>query len=402
MAIPNTATGVRFAAALSTQADSDRAVAEACDAAREQLGGQANLALLFVSHHHGRNFAQIADRICSSIDTETLIGCTGESIVGGNLEIEGEPALALWLAQLPDVSILPMHLQYEETAEGGTIVGWPDQLPDEWPADSALIALGDPFTFPADSFLNRINEDHPNVPVVGGMASGGTGPGRNRLFLGRREVTGGAVAVLIHGAVRIRSIVSQGCRPIGDHYVVTRANRNVIQELGGKPPLAHVQEFFPKLSPADQMRIQQGLFVGRVINEYKDRFERGDFLVRNVVGADPGSGAIGIGDFVRSGQTVQFHVRDAQSADEDLRQLMALARSASASPPLGALLFTCNGRGSRLFLHSNHDAGVIREYCGDIPTAGFFAQGELGPIGGKNFIHGFTASVVLFEEKKHE
>jgi small ligand-binding sensory domain FIST len=238
--------------------------------------------------------------------------------------------------------------------------------------------------------------------VVGGMASGGMGPGANQLFLGSRALTSGAVAVLIHGAVRIRSIVSQGCRPIGDHYVVTQANRNVIQELGGKPPLAHLQEFFPKLSAADQMRIQQGLFVGRVINEYKDRFERGDFLVRNVIGADPGSGAIGIGDLIRAGQTVQFHVRDAQSADEDLRQLMATARSGRASSPRGALLFTCNGRGTRLFLHPNHDAGVIREYCGDIPTAGFFAQGELGPIGGRNFIHGFTASVVLFEEKKHE
>lgn len=402
MGISDTTTGLRFAAALSTQADSASAIAEVCNAAREQLGGRANLALMFVSHHHSDSFATIADGVCKALDTETLLGCTGESIVGGGLEIEGKPALALWLAQLPDVTVLPMHLQYEETAEGGTVVGWPDDLPDEWPADAALIAMGDPFSFHVDALLKRINEDHPNVPVVGGMASGGMSPGQNRLFLGRRALSEGAVAVLIHGAVRIRSIVSQGCRPIGDHYVITRCNRNVIQELGGKPPLAHLQEFFPRLSPADQMRIQQGLFVGRAINEYKDRFERGDFLVRNVMGADPGSGAIGIGDMVRSGQTVQFHVRDAQSADEDLRQLVATGRSASDSPPLGALLFTCNGRGTRLFLHPNHDAGVVQEICGDIPTAGFFAQGELGPIGGRNFIHGFTASVVLFEEKKHE
>jgi small ligand-binding sensory domain FIST len=149
------------------------------------------------------------------------------------------------------------------------------------------------------------------------------------------------------------------------------------------------------------MRIQQGLHVGRVINEYQERFQRGDFLVRNVIGADPGTGAVAIGDMVRAGQTVQFHVRDAQSADEDLKHLLAAARSAGTSPPLGALLFTCNGRGTRLFLQPNHDAELVREYFGEIATAGFFAQGELGPIGGKNFIHGFTASVVLFEEKKY-
>jgi small ligand-binding sensory domain FIST len=401
MGASDTRTGLRFGAGLSTQGETSAAVAEVCSRALAQLDGQVDLAFAFVSSHHGPNFAPVAQGICDQIGTEALLGCTAESVVGGDREVEGRPALALWLAQLSHVTIRPMHLEYEETPEGGTIVGWPDDTPDEWPAGSALVALGDPFSFAVDAFLKRINEEHPGVPVLGGMASGGMEPGENRLLLGRRELTGGAVAALIHGAVRIRSVVSQGCRPIGDHFVVTRSNRNVIQELGGQPPLAQLKEILPKLSAADQMRIQQGLHVGRVINEYKDRFERGDFLVRNVIGADPGSGAIAIGELVRPGQTVQFHVRDAQSADEDLRQLLTAARSASESPPLGALLFTCNGRGTRLFLRPNHDAAVIREICGDIPTAGFFAQGELGPIGGKNFIHGFTASVVLFEGQDH-
>jgi small ligand-binding sensory domain FIST len=394
MAPSKTSTALRIASALSTQSDTAAAVAEVCDRAKEQLGGEAHLAIFFVSQQHRSDFETLADSICDRLGTTAVLGCTGEAIVGGGDEIEGRPALSLWVAHLPGVTIRPMHLEFEETSEGATFVGWPDELPETWPADSALVVLGDPYTFPVDALLDRINEDHPGVPVAGGMASG---PGQPRLFLGGREITSGAVAAFIHGAIRMRCVVSQGCRPIGDHYVITRSNRNVIQELGGKPPLLQLQELIPKLSAADRMRIQQGLHVGRVINEYKDRFDRGDFLVRNVVRADPSSGAIAIGDLVRTGQTVQFHVRDAQSADEDLRQLIASAQ-ASERTPLGVLLFTCNGRGTRLFLKPNHDAAVIREYCGEVPTSGFFAQGELGPIGGRNFIHGFTASVVFFEE----
>jgi small ligand-binding sensory domain FIST len=204
------------------------------------------------------------------------------------------------------------------------------------------------------------------------------------------------VAVLVSGEVRIRSIVSQGCRPIGRHYVVTKAEQNIILELAGQPPLAQLQELFPTLPPRDRELLNRGLHVGRVINEYQDRFSRGDFLVRNVIGADPNTGAIAIGDYVRPGQTVQFHLRDAQSADEDLRELLAAAGQISSA---GGLLFTCNGRGTRLFDAPDHDAALIHSALDDLPLAGFFAQGELGPIGGRNFIHGFTASLVLFESK---
>jgi small ligand-binding sensory domain FIST len=395
-----TTTGLRFAAALSTHADTERAVGEVCDRARSELDGTPDLALVFVSHHHGPDFCTVAAAVSQQTGTRNLLGCTGEAIVGGPREVERQPALALWLARLPGVAIHAMHIEYEETAEGGTFVGWPDALPDDWPAGSALITLGEPFSFPTDAFLTVMNEDHPGVPVVGGMASGAWGAGQNRLLLGREEFDRGAVAALVHGPLRVRSVVSQGCRPIGKHFVVTRAQQNVIVELGGKPPLERLQEILPTLEPTDQQLVQHGLHIGTVIDEYKDRFERGDFLVRNVIGADPQSGVIAITDLVRPGRTVQFHVRDAQTADEDLHHLIAASRAAGP-PPLAALLFTCNGRGTRLFNRPNHDAGVLREHLGEIPAAGFFAQGELGPVGGKNFIHGFTASVVLFEESEN-
>jgi small ligand-binding sensory domain FIST len=236
------------------------------------------------------------------------------------------------------------------------------------------------------------------MTIVGGMASGASEPGGNGLLTADQVYHEGAVAVRIHGPVAIRSVVSQGCRPIGKHYVITKARQNIIQELGGKPAMTQLQELFAELTAEEQQLMQNGVHVGRVINEYQDQFERGDFLVRNVIGADPNSGAIAIGEYVRPGQTVQFHVRDASSADEELRELLATSRT-KAGPAAGGLLFTCNGRGTRLFETPNHDAGVVTATLGSIPLAGFFAQGEIGPIGGRNFLHGFTASVVLFAPK---
>ncbi len=221
-------------------------------------------------------------------------------------------------------------------------------------------------------------------------------PGENRLLLGANEIESGAVAVLVHGAVNVTSVVSQGCRPIGQPFVVTKAERNVVVELGGRPALAQLQELFEKLSPEEQQLARGGLHVGQVIDEYRDEFERGDFLVRNVQGVDPKNGAIAIGDWVRAGRTVQFHVRDAATADEDLDALLSAVRAGSCGRLRGALLFTCNGRGTRLFDQPHHDAAAVARHWPDLPAAGFFAQGEIGPIGGKNFVHGFTASIALF------
>jgi small ligand-binding sensory domain FIST len=387
----------RFAAALSTAEDSEAAVAEVCQAALKQLGTMPNLALLFASAQHASQLGEAAIQICDSTGSEMLLGCTGESIIGAGREIEQEPAVSLWLASLPATTVMPMHLEFQQTREGGTFTGWPAKLPETWPSGAAMLILGEPFSFPADELVRRLNEDHPGVPVLGGMASGGVAPGENRLILGRDVHDSGAAAVLIHGGVRIRSVVSQGCRPIGQPFVVTRAEANVIHELGGAPPLKRLQEVYDSLSPQEQQMVRSGVHVGRVLSEYREKFERGDFLVRNVIGADPNTGAIAVGDFVRPGQTVQFHVRDEQSADEDLRTQLRAKQAGGPSKSRGALLFTCNGRGTRLFSGPDHDANCVRDELGDIPTAGFFAQGEIGPVGGQNFLHGFTASVALFE-----
>ncbi|MCH7729746.1 MAG: FIST C-terminal domain-containing protein, partial [Planctomycetes bacterium] len=311
-------------------------------------------------------------------------------------EVEGAPAISFWAAWLPDVSLLAMYLRLEQSAEGKAIVGWPDELPESWPDGSVLLLLADPFTFPADALLERLNEDRPGVPIVGGIASGGSQPGENRLLLAEDVHTEGAVALLMRGAVGARILVSQGCRPVGKHFVVTKAKQNVIHELGGKPALLQLKEVFDSLPTRDQQLLQNGLHLGRVVSEYQDRFEQGDFLVRNVMGIDPDNGSVIVTDVVRVGQTVQFHLRDQQTADQELRQLLAAVRDDSRARPMSALLFTCNGRGTRMFDAPHHDAATVKEFLGDIPLAGFFAAGEVGPVGGKNFLHGFTASMVLF------
>lgn len=387
-----------FASALSTRPATSEAVDEVLAAAADQLGSKAHLGFVFFSRHHAENAAEIASRISAIIDPpENLLGCTAEGIAGGSREIEEEPALALWLASLPESRVTTMRLVFHRTPEGSAIGGWPDALSGDWPPGASLLALAEPFSFPADVMLEQLNEDRPGVPVVGGMAGGGQSPGGNRLIRGAEVFAEGAVAAHIAGGVKLWTVVSQGCRPIGRPYVVTKAERNIVYQLGGRQALEQLREVFQTLPTRDQRLVNGGLHLGRVVNEYREHFEQGDFLVRNVIGGDANNGAIAVGDYFRPGQTVQFHVRDAESADAELRQLLAAVRDCATAGPRGALLFTCNGRGTRLFPEPHHDACVIQEVVGKIPTAGFFAQGEMGPIGGRNFLHGFTASIAVFE-----
>jgi small ligand-binding sensory domain FIST len=388
-----------FTAALSTEAETNRAVAEVCQLAREQLSQPPDLAVVFFSVHHASNAQFLAESLPKELMPRCLLGCVAEAVIGNDREVERGPALSLWLGRWANrVEMTPFHLGMEQTSEGPTLLGWPDALTGAEAGPSAVLLLGDPYTFPVDYFLERMNQEHAGLPVLGGMASGTRGPGQTRLLLDRQAHNQGAVGVLLQGKLGLRSIVSQGCRPIGRHVVITRADDNVILELSGKPPLRLLQELWPTLSPREQELFQKGLHVGRVINEYQGEFQRGDFLVRNVIGLERESGALAVTDRVRVGQTVQFHVRDAETADEDLHALLQLDLAAHDKKPAAALVFSCNGRGTRLFAEPHHDARVIRAEAGALPLAGFFAQGELGPVGGRNFIHGFTASVALFED----
>ncbi|MBI1248696.1 hypothetical protein GC197_12755 [bacterium] len=386
----------QFAAAMSVQDKTEDALAEVIRQALEDLAAPVDLAFVFISPHHAQHVETIAAELTRLLGTENVIGCTGESIIGKSCEAEDTPAISLWLARLPETTILPMHLEFQRTPDGGSIVGWSDELPTHWPSDAATFALAEPFSFPADLLLERVNEDQPGLPVIGGMSSGSYQPGENRLIMGSRVLDSGCVFVYVHGNIRVRTLVSQGCRPIGDPLVITKAERNVIHELGGHQALQQLENIYKTLPVTDQQLVSRGLHIGRVVDEYQSDRGQGDFIVRNVVGIEKETGALMIGDYVKPGQTVQFHVRDEFSASAELKQLSAELMKGGASP-IAALLFSCNGRGTKLFSEPHHDITCLKTAFGDIPNAGFFAAGELGPVSGRNFLHGFTASVAILE-----
>lgn len=382
---------LRVGSGLSTEPISERAARAACAEAAGLLDGAAcDLAVLFLTPDHVHSALRVAEVVHEVLAPRALIGCTAQGVIGGAREIEQPPGISVWAAHLPGTEVRAFQVSFEQTVEGVAFSGFPDDAPD----GATVLMLADPFTFPADELLERLNADRPGLPIVGGMASGGMGPGQNRLFAGPEVLNGGAVGVLIDGRVSVRSVVSQGCRPIGVPATVTRAERNIIFELGGRTPLERLRETFSAATSEDRILMQRGMHVGIVIDEYKTEFARGDFLIRGLMGADVEKGAVAVGDVVEVGSTLQFHVRDAASADEDLRQMLGSIDRA----PAGVLLFSCNGRGTHMFPEPDHDARVVQQSLGGVPLAGFFAAGELGPVGGKNFLHGFTASLAVFSD----
>lgn len=376
----------RFASALSLHPVPAHAVGETAGEVLERLDAEdPDLLVCFASPHFVGALDDMVHAMRNLLDPSVLLAVTTGAVVGDAREVEDGPGFAVFAARLPDARLTPVALRVEETPDGASVVGWPDLDG----APETLLLLADPFTFPLDSFLRRLNDDRPGLAVVGGCASAATRPGGNRLALDDRVVADGAVGVFLEGAA-VRTVVSQGCRPVGQPLVVTRSEGSFIRELAGQPALDRLRELAEAVTDDERELLQNGLHLGIVVDEHQADFGRGDFLVRNVIGADRDTGAIAVGDRVAVGQTVQFHVRDAAAADEDLRALLAGAEGD------GALLFTCNGRGRHLFGTPDHDAGLIAEVLGPLPAAGGFCAGEIGPVGGRNFLHGFTASLALF------
>lgn len=383
--------GVQIAVGTSTAPDARRAAVQAAAQAREDLAGAApSLAVLFASRSHTDAAGDILQAVREMVEPPALIGCVAQSVVAGGHEYEDEPAVAVWLvAGLPAETF---QLEFVPTEVGGLVSGYQFD-----PASHDLhLLLPDPYSFPVELLVEHLNTDLPGTAVVGGVVSGGREPGQTRLFRDDAVLSSGLVGVRLPGAHTV-PIVSQGCRPIGHPYIVTGADAAVITELGGQPPLHRLNEIVAGLSHEEQDLVSHGLQIGIVVDEHLAAPGQGDFLIRGLLGTDPDTGAIEIGDVVEVGATVQFQVRDAVGADHDLRSV--LERAQLPGHPAGALMFTCNGRGRRMFGAADHDASAIAELLGGAPLAGFFAAGEIGPIAGRNAVHGFTASLVVFVDR---
>jgi small ligand-binding sensory domain FIST len=314
-----------------------------------------------------------------------------QGVVARDRELEDGPGAAVWAASLPDAQIETFHTFALGTDEGVAIGGFP-----ELDGADLVTLLVDPFTFPAAGFLAKLNEEEDAAPLVGGLAAGGGEPETQALFLGGQLITEGAVGAVLRN-VPVRTVVSQGCAPIGRDSVITSAEGNVVFELAGEPALERLRTDLSTLTAAEQqLAAQGGVLAGLVIDENRSEYLRGDYLMRGLIGVDEENGALAIGEPVRVGQTLRFHVRDARTADEDLHENLAAALDGHSAA--GALLFTCNGRGTNMFPDRDHDARVVGHALGGDALAGFFCAGEIGPVGGKPFLHGFTATVAVFHD----
>jgi small ligand-binding sensory domain FIST len=385
--------GVRIGSGLSTEADARFGAAEAAAAARDALGGRpCDLAVVFAAGAHLAAPEATLEGVHETLGPQELVGCGAAGVIGEMREVEEGTAVSVWAAALDGGSAAPFHAEVEALGEGeGVLSG----LPDLAGAAGALL-LSDPFTFPTDAVLRELSAAAPMLPLLGGLASARSPDAETPLLFGDDVVTSGAVGVRFDG-VEILPCVSQGASPIGPELTITAAEGPIIGELAGRPALEKLRETIEALPVEDLRLVQGGLLMGIVIDPNKPEYVQGDFLVRGLVGADPDTGQVAVGTDVRAGQVVRLHARDAASADRDLRAALgARMRALGGRAPAGALLISCNGRGAGMFGQPHHDATAVDHELGGAPAAGFFAAGEIGPVGGEYFVHGFTATIAVF------
>ncbi len=391
----------RVACGCSNRVETVEACREMLDDVAYSMQGDTDLAIVFFSREHVRRARVIMSAVLDTLAPGTMVGMSTAGVISNDHELDRQPGISIFAMSCPDVEFRTFtddQINWPETQND------PARLTEVIGADQpglrGIMALADPHT-PFTRMLSSMSSavapasmDSPSIPFFGGVAAAGPQPGANQLLCNEEIRIGGLVGLSIRGAIRIDTLVSQGCRPIGKPSVITGAKRNIIESLGGGSALDAVRAVARSLPEHERALMQQGLFVGRVINEYRDRFGRGDFLIRNVVGVDAERGIIAVNDLVRVGQTIQFHVRDARTATEDLELLLSAQHLDDT--PMGGLLFSCSGRGLNMFDDAHHDAGTIRRILSGMPLSGCFTTGEIGQVGTHSFIHGQTASLALF------
>ncbi len=377
---------MRFASALSQSLGADRAIGELADRLREQLGeARPDLLCLFASAELAASAPQLGSLLAREFPGALLVGCSAQSVLGDGREIEGAPALAAAAASLPGVRLEPFHL------EAARLPGAP------LPEDAHWLLLADPFSAPLTELLPLLDRRFPRGAKLGALASGAEQPGETALFLGDAVLRSGVIALALHGDLALDTLVAQGCRPVGQPMFVTSAEGNRLAAVDGRPPLETLRELYAAAEPAEQRLYQHSLFLGVEMRAGETRYGQGDYLVRNLLGSDE-RGALFVATDLTECRVVQFHLRDAEAADADLDQRLARYR-ALATKPAGVLLFSCLGRGQGLYGVPDHDSRALAAALGPLPVSGFFANGEIGPVEGRTFLHGYTSALGLFRAR---
>lgn len=395
-------TGNEFAVAGHWQGKFDEAALRSwVEELRKRLHApRVSLGLVFISPPLFPQADQILEILRVHGQIPLLAGCSSTSLIADGMEMEDDAGLALGLYSLPGVELKSFHFAQGQVEEANGPGYWQMETGVDADKTNGWLVFADPFHLDTENWLNSWNEAYAPAPVLGGLASGDPTGQHTQVYLNGDVYNEGGVAISVGGDVKLQGIISQGCTPIGETWTLTRVEGQYIHEIGNRPAYEVLTETFNALSTEDQLKSRGNLLIGLVVNEYLEDFRRGDFLVRQLLGADPRSGVIAVGALPRAGQTVQFHRRDAHAATEDMAALLKRARNDLAGKTFyGGCLCSCNGRGHNLFGKPNHDAGMIQEQLGPLGLAGFFCNGEIGPVGELNFLHGYTASLALFVKK---
>jgi len=361
---------------------------------------QVSLGLVFMAPRYFKQARQILEILRVHARIPLLAGCSSQSLIVGAEEVEENAGLTLGLYSLPGAELNAVHFQQEQVEEANSAAYWPMETGIEAEKTNGWLAFVDPFHLDSELWLKSWNEAYAPMPILGGLASGDFSEQSTQVYFNGDVFEAGGIAIPVGGDVRLVGVTSQGCTPIGETWTLTKVEQNVIHEIGNRPAYEVLAETFNQLSPEDQKRARGNLFIGLVVNEYLEDFHRGDFLIRNLLGADPRAGTIAVGAAPRLGQTIQFQRRSASAATEDMNELLARTRrSLEKTTVYGGCLCSCNGRGQGMFGQPNHDAQLVQQRLGPLGLTGFFCNGEIGPVGERSFLHGFTASLALFVKK---
>lgn len=361
---------------------------------------QVSLGLVFMSPKFFPHARQVLEILRVHGCIPLLAGCSSASLVANGEELESAGGLVLALYSLPGATLKGVRFSQDDVEKAEDDHFWPVETGVIGANVNSWLAFIDPFHLDAESWLRTWNQNYSGVPVFGGLASGNFPEPLTQVYLDGEAYEDGGVAIAVGGDVELTGVISQGCTPIGEAWTLTRVEQNLIRHIGNRPAYTVLSETVSQLSPEDQRKAQGNLFIGLVVNEYLDEFHRGDFLVRNLLGGDPNSGVLAVGALPRMGQTIQFQRRDASAADEDMNELLERTKKDLTGRTIyGGCLFCCNGRGKSLFGRPSHDAALVQAHF-DLPgLAGFFCNGEIGPVGAKNFLHSHTAALALFVKK---
>ena len=390
---------MRFTSGISDAVTAKEAAEAAGRQVMEQLAGEScDLAFVFASPIYRASWPVFLTAIHQQLAPKVLIGCSGSGIIGGGQELEWVPAVSIVAAHLPEVRLFPFAVSPDELELSSPGGFWVDKIGASPEAHPVFVLVADPYTCQPMKLLTELNATYRTRPIIGGLVSGGNEPGEHLIFMGTEVYHEGAVGVAMTGNIAMDTVISQGCRPVGHPYVITKAEENAVWQLGGRQALAVLHEVLAGLTAEDRELAQRGsIFAGLAITEMRQAFASGDFLIRNIIGIDPDLGAIAVAEPVEVGQTLQFQLRDPSTSRQELRRLLQQAgQLPHVGPPAGCLLFNCTGRGKSLYGIAHQDVKTIQTVSGKLPIGGFFCNGEIGPIGGTNFLHGYTASLGLF------